>query len=145
MDWEVIKNKNKILAFLKALWFPKKLAITHCQREDGFNLRGNNQTDKTTVQVALHTNVVFAHVLVDLGVPNLPKNPRYTKEDLHRLRTSLWPSIKTGELQTVKLSCLHSWERDCSTRFIDPLIWEQRGCKTWLDSQKLESNVQQKL
>lgn len=30
VEGKVIKNKDEILAFLKALWLPKKLAIIHC-------------------------------------------------------------------------------------------------------------------
>lgn len=37
---------------------------------------------QTTQQVALQTNIVFAHALVDPGAPNLPEIPGYTEEDV---------------------------------------------------------------
>lgn len=73
MEKKNIKNKVEILVLLKALSLPKKLAIIHCprhQREDGLFPRGNNLAEKK----------IFAHVLVDLEVPNLPKNARFTRQ-----------------------------------------------------------------
>lgn len=70
MEGKHIKSKDEILDLLKALWLPKKLAIIHCsgyQRGIEPIPRGNNRAVKTTWQVALQTNVVSAHVLVERG------------------------------------------------------------------------------
>lgn len=51
LEGKTIKNKDEIQAFFKALWLPKKLAVTHCpghQRRDGPIPGGNNLADKTT-------------------------------------------------------------------------------------------------
>lgn len=57
LEGQAIKTKDEIQALLKAVWLPKKLAVTYCpghQRGDGFIPRGNNLADKTTQKVALH-------------------------------------------------------------------------------------------
>lgn len=68
-EGKTTENKE-ILALLKALWKPNKMAITHCpghQKGDGPIPRGSNLADKTTQEVVLQTDPVLATVLVDPG------------------------------------------------------------------------------
>lgn len=87
MGGKISKNKDEILALFKAPWLP----IIHCtghQREWTYP-RSNNLADKITRQVALQTDTIFTHVLVDPGAPNLLENLGYTKETLPGSRLSL--------------------------------------------------------
>lgn len=67
-EGKTIKN-DEILALLKALWKPNKVAITQClghQKGDGPIPRGSNLAYKTTQEVVVQ-DPVLAVVLVDPG------------------------------------------------------------------------------
>ncbi|XP_058598889.1 uncharacterized protein LOC131519634 [Neofelis nebulosa] len=106
-EGKTIKNKEEILALLKALWLPKRLAIIHCpghQKPITPVATENNLADQVAREVALQVNCALMTTLPDPGSASLPENPAYTKEDLN------W-------IQKLPLTqCLNGWWRaaDCS-------------------------------
>ncbi|XP_043416497.1 LOW QUALITY PROTEIN: uncharacterized protein LOC122471687 [Prionailurus bengalensis] len=102
-----LSNKEEILALLKALWLPKRLAIIHCpghQKPITPVARGNNWADQVAREVALQVDYTLMTTLPDPGSASLPGSPTYTKEDLN------W-------IQKLPLTqCLNGWWRaaDCS-------------------------------
>lgn len=81
-EGKTIKHKKEILALLKALWKPKKVAIIHCpghQKGNGPIPRGNNLVDGTTWEVTAQANLILAPVLVDPGPPLPRPAPSYLR------------------------------------------------------------------
>lgn len=81
---KTFKNKDEILQLLKALWFPKKVAIIHCtghQKGTTAMARGNNLAAK---EVALEETAasVLPATLPESPNPNLPECPIYTEEEI---------------------------------------------------------------
>ncbi|XP_059516784.1 uncharacterized protein LOC132213925 [Myotis daubentonii] len=84
-----IKNKQEILDLLAALWLPAKLAIIHCQghqKADDPVARGNQKADQAAKAVALTSVPTMALQLPDPGDPVLPDQPKYSQEELQRIR-----------------------------------------------------------
>lgn len=76
------KIKEQILALLCVYprnWPPSIAPATREVMDPSLEKQPGRQT---TQQVALQTNIVFAHALVDPGAPNLPEIPGYTEEDV---------------------------------------------------------------
>ena len=85
-EGKTIKNKEEILALLKALWLPKRLAIIHCpghQKPVTPVARGNNLADQVAREVALQVDCALMTALPDPGSASLPESPTYTEEDLN--------------------------------------------------------------
>ena len=85
-EGKTIKNKEEILALLKALWLPKRLAIIYCpghQKPVTPVARGNNLADQVARKVALQVDCALMTALPDPGSASLPESPTYTEEDLN--------------------------------------------------------------
>ncbi|XP_078300540.1 uncharacterized protein LOC144615914 [Panthera onca] len=107
VEGKTIKNKEEILALLKALWLPKRLAIIHCpghQKPVTPVARGNNLADQVAREAALQVDCALMTTLPDPGSASLPENPAYTKEDLNWIQKLPFTQ------------CLNGWWRaaDCS-------------------------------
>ncbi|XP_059537141.1 uncharacterized protein LOC132226566 [Myotis daubentonii] len=88
-EGRTIKNKQEILDLLAALWLPAKLAIIHCQghqKADDPVARGNQKADQAAKAVALTSVPTMALQLPDPGDPVLPDQPKYSQEELQRIR-----------------------------------------------------------
>ena len=76
-----IKNRERILALLEALWLPLKVPTIHCPRhQKGTSeiAQGNRLADKAKREAAQAST---ASILVALPPPALPVIPEYTSED----------------------------------------------------------------
>ncbi|XP_045320107.1 uncharacterized protein LOC123590708 isoform X2 [Leopardus geoffroyi] len=88
-EGRTIKNKQEILNLLTALWFPAKLAIIHCQghqKADNPVARGNRKADQAAKAVALTPVPTMTIQLPDPGDPVLPDQPKYSQEELQRIK-----------------------------------------------------------
>lgn len=93
-EGKTIKNEE-ILALLKALWKPNKVAITQClghQKSDGPIPRGSNLAYKTTREVVVQTDPVLAVVLVDPGLQPYLKL-KYSQEDMTCINVSPYDAM----------------------------------------------------
>ena len=88
-EGRTIKNKQEILNLLTALWLPAKLAIIHCQghqKADNPVARGNQKADQAAKAVALTPVPTMTIQLPDPGDPVLPDQPKYSQEELQRIK-----------------------------------------------------------
>ncbi|XP_070264807.1 uncharacterized protein [Myotis yumanensis] len=88
-EGRTIKNKQEILDLLSALWLPAKLAIIHCQGHQKANdlvAKGNQKADQAAKAVALTSVPTMALQLPDPGDPVLPDQPKYSQEELQRIK-----------------------------------------------------------
>ncbi|XP_078291610.1 uncharacterized protein LOC144613856 [Panthera onca] len=88
-EGRTIKNKQEILNLLTALWLPAKLAIIHCQghqKADNPVATGNRKADQAAKAVALTSVPTMTIQLPDPGDPVLPDQPKYSQEELQRIK-----------------------------------------------------------
>ncbi|KAK1327367.1 LOW QUALITY PROTEIN: hypothetical protein QTO34_014987 [Cnephaeus nilssonii] len=72
-----IKNKEEILALLKAIWLPRAVAMVHCkghQKGKTIEARGNGAADQTAKEAAQKKNITLPDL--DLRRPPLTPNKR---------------------------------------------------------------------
>lgn len=86
-----IKNKEEILALLKALFLPKKLSIMHCpghQKGNHIEARGNRLADQAAREAATSAGTEHSYLLVENAEPAPPASPPYSYEstDVEQLR-----------------------------------------------------------
>ncbi|XP_045351628.1 uncharacterized protein LOC123606879 [Leopardus geoffroyi] len=88
-EGRTIKNKQEILDLLTALWLPAKLTIIHCQghqKTDNPVAKGNRKADQAAKAVALISVPTMTIQLPDPGDPILPDQPKYSQEELQRIK-----------------------------------------------------------
>ncbi|XP_029779157.1 uncharacterized protein LOC115278806 [Suricata suricatta] len=114
-----IKNKNEIIALLKAIWAPKKLAIVHCpghQKVTDPISRGNNTADPAARQAAQQPDLAWIR-----GLPNTQTKTSHGNWQ--------WDSkghlILPKELGRQILTKIHSTTHMGSRRLQD-LVWLQK-------------------
>ncbi|AAB86912.1 Pol, partial [Rauscher murine leukemia virus] len=87
-----IKNKDEILALLKALFLPKRLSIIHCpghQKGNRAEARGNRMADQAAREVATRETPETSTLLIENSTP-------YTREHFHYTVTDIEDLTKLG-------------------------------------------------
>ncbi|KAA5784574.1 hypothetical protein F3G49_28740, partial [Klebsiella pneumoniae] len=83
-----IKNKDEILALLKALFLPKRLSIIHCpghQKGNSAEARGNRMADQAAREVATRETPETSTLLIENSTPYTHEHFHYTVTDTKNL------------------------------------------------------------
>ena len=82
-EGKFIKNKEKIIALLEAIWKPKAVALIHCkghQKGNSPEAKRNRAADLQAREAALRP-VKPLTLLVTLPAPTLPPTPMYSRDE----------------------------------------------------------------